>query len=236
MSENSNLRFIMYFVMFMLVSVALITFMPPELYISGYQGKEVYFPDDDVFDIWSVVPKEEAISGQLASGTILELDIPDTTQKAELVWNVLFSNQILVYHYKSENKYSFNREQLLPIVYKTNLLDNWEDAENGSFIVFTRYSASMDIEFEDWNGSRNDISLAWDDGLLNCTLYASADLSDTNQYIGAREIIFALVTFRLPSIYATINPLFGFIMSIFFFIPLAFISFTVILWIIHGMG
>ncbi len=89
---------------------------------------------------------------------------------------------------------------------------------------------------KDWNGSRNDIELAWDEGLMNCTLYASADLDDTNQYLGAREIIFALITFRLPSVYASINPLFGFIMSIFFFVPLAFISFTILMYILHGIG
>ena len=234
MSEGSNLKFVMYFVMFMLVSVALIAYMPTELYISGYQGKETLLPDD--FDIWSVVPKEEAISGQVTSGSLLTLNVPDSTQRVELAWNIFFANQIQVYHYKSENKYAYNRESLLPIVYKSTILNNWDDDVNGSLITFKRYTASADIEFEDWNGSRNDIALAWDEGLMNCTLYASADLDDANQYLGAREIIFALITFRLPSVYASINPLFGFIMSIFFFVPLAFISFTIIMYIIHGIG
>jgi len=234
MSESSNLKFIMYFVMFMLISVALIAYMPPQLYISGYQGKETILPEE--FDIWSLVPKYESLSGQLPTGGLLELNVPNSTQRVELAWNVFFANQIQVYHYKSENKYSFSRSILDPIVYKSHLLNNWDDNENGSLITFTKYGASADIEFKDWNGSRNDISLAWNEGLLNCTLYSSSDIDESNQYLGAREIIFALITFRLPSVYASINPLFGFIMSIFFFVPLAFISFTILMYILHGIG
>ena len=52
MASQSNLSLVISFTLLLLISVALITYMPEELYISGYSAKPMIIPEE--FDAWDI--------------------------------------------------------------------------------------------------------------------------------------------------------------------------------------
>lgn len=223
----------MVFITFMLTFAGLVTYMPSNLYKSGYQSQWYDIPTE--FDAWSLNPSDYGLSGQLLKTSFLELDFTpyfNTTQKVRLEWHILFANRIDVYSIQNQFMGSDLKDELEDIR-KSDLIDGWTSKENYSHIIIHDYARHFDFYFEDYNGSRNNIESAWNDGKLNVTCVAPSGYS-MKEYIGAREIIVSLLTFRLPSIFTTLHPLFGFVISIIFYIPIAFIFFYVMISLIHG--
>lgn len=231
---SSNLMSVIQFTLLLLISVALISYMPVEIYSSGYTAKPMIIPDE--FDAWDIESRAVYEEKQLvkAIGSQLIFQYLNTTQKYKVSWSYL-TNTIEVQHLRSESYFDFGITNLIPKTYGSTLQANWDAEQNASYVQYVSEKRSVDIIWEDYNGTRNDILSAYNDGILNCTLMMSAD-SFTSQKIGAREIVFALLSFRLPSIFANVHPLMGFLMSLFYYVPLAFITYMIVVWLLHGGG
>jgi len=226
---------IVLFVIFLITSMGLIAYMPTELYTSGYTGTRYTLPDE--FEAWTILPRDFSITKPLAYEGTTVYDFSDyfnTTQKFRVEYEYIFSENIVVKGMTSQIfDFGFMVYPLQPVVTKALLLSSWEPNENVSYIVVQDYSRIVELYIIDANGTRNDIEDAYDDGELNCTI-AIPTSYQTSEYIGARDIVVALITFRLPSVFANVNPIMGFVLSATLMIPLSFIFFAVIMWALHG--
>jgi len=215
--------------------MGLIAYMPTELYTSGYTGTRYTLPDE--FEAWTILPRDFSITKPLAYEGTTVYDFSDyfnTTQKFRVEYEYIFSENIVVKGMTSQIfDFGFMVYPLQPVVTKALLLSSWEPNENVSYIVVQDYSRIVELYIIDANGTRNDIEDAYDDGELNCTI-AIPTSYQTSEYIGARDIVVALITFRLPSVFANVNPIMGFVLSATLMIPLSFIFFAVIMWALHG--
>ena len=215
--------------------MGLIAYMPTELYTSGYTGTRYTLPDE--FNAWHILPRDFSITKPLVYEGTTVYDFSDyfnTTQKFRIEYEYIFSNNIVVKGITSQIfDFGFMVYPLQPVVTKALLLSSWEPTENVSYIVVQDYSRTVELYVIDANGTRNDIEDAYDDGELNCTI-AIPTSYQTSEYIGARDIVVALITFRLPSVFNNVNPIMGFVLSATLMIPLSFIFFAVIMWALHG--
>ena len=216
--------------------MGLIAYMPTELYTSGYTGTRYVLPDE--FEAWTNIPRDFSITKPLAFGGITVYDFSDyfnTTQKFRIEYEYVLSNNIVVKGLTSQIfDFGFMVYPLQPVVTKALLLSSWDSTENVSYIVVQDYSRITELYFIDANGTRNDIEDAYDDGELNCTVAVPTSFIEPSEYIGARDIVVALITFRLPSVFADVNPIMGFVLSATLMIPLSFIFFAIIMWALHG--
>lgn len=113
------------------------------------------------------------------------------------------------------------------------IIDNWDDNENASIVkVFDQMGYVM-VRIADWNTTRNNITASMDEDYLNVTI-AYLGVNSGMDEIDARDMILALLTFRLPSLYSDMSPLFGNFMSVFVYIPILMIVFTTLIKVIHG--
>ena len=215
--------------------MGLIAYMPTELYTSGYTGTRYTLPDE--FEAWTILPRDFSITKPLVYEGKTVYDFSDyfnTTQKFRVEYEYIFSENIIVKGMTSQIfDFGFMVYPLQPVVTKALLVSSWEPTENVSYVVVQDYSRIVELYIIDANGTRNDIEDAYDDGELNCTI-AIPTSYQTSEYIGARDIVVALITFRLPSVFNNVNPIMGFVLSATLMIPLSFIFFAVIMWALHG--
>jgi hypothetical protein len=216
--------------------MGLIAYMPDELYTSGYTGTRYTLPEE--FDAWSLLPRDYYIYKPLTYQGTTIYDFTsyfNTTQKFRVEYEWLFSNHIVVKGITSQiYDLGYMVYPLEPVITKSLLISNWEPTENVSYCVVQDYSRTVELYIIDANGTRNNIGDAYDAGELNCTVTIPTSYKQQEQNIGARDIVVALITFRLPSVFSSINPIMGFVLSATIMIPLSFIFFAVIMWALHG--
>jgi len=216
--------------------MGLIAFMPTELYTSGYTGTRYTLPDE--FESWTLLPRDFSITKPLAYNGITVYDFSDyynTTQKFRIEYEYIFSEHIIAKGITSQLfNIGFMLYPLQPVVTKALLVSSWDSLNNVSYVPVQDYSRIVELYFIDANGTRNNIEDAYDDGELNCTIAVPTAYKQQTEVIGARDIIIALITFRLPSVFVNVNPIMGFVLSATLMIPLSFIFFAVVMWALHG--
>jgi len=226
---------IILFVIFLITAMGLIEYMPIELYTSGYTGTRYTLPDE--FDAWTLLPRDYSITKPLTyeGNTLYDFsNYFNTTQKFRVEWKWVFSNELVFKGITSQvYDLGFFVYNLLPVVTKPLLVSNWDAQNNVSYIVLQDYKRTIEAYIFDANSTRNNIADAYDAGELNCTIAVPTPYQ-TSEYVGARDIIVALITFRLPSVFNTVNPIMGFVLSAMLMIPLSFIFFAIIMWALHG--
>ncbi len=215
---------------FLITFSFLISYMPEDLFTSGISPQYYNIPDE--FSAFDVLPKDTYEEKTLIYQDSTIYEFANTT--AIKINYCKFLNPDFITIWYSQTKwliYIYEQISLYPWIGKELLIANWIDDSNCSVV---KMNYLIETVFEDTNTTRNDIGLAFDSGELNCTVYLVS--KDTEDIIGARDIIFALLSFRLPSLYQDVHPLFAIILSIAIYIPLTFIVFSILMTILHGGG
>lgn len=223
------------FVIFLISWMGLISAMPSDLYESGYTSPGVIIPDE--FEAWDYYPQDIWIEKQLIKGGKVKYDFEtdyNLSQKYRIDWNTFISNEIQVRYARGLFlDFGVTYQTLLPFIDKTYLIAHFDYESNYTLMKYGPGPVNIICYFEDFNSTRNDIGLAYDAGELNCTISIPTSQEDKS-VIGAREIILALLTFRIPSVYKEVHPLLGFLMSLMVYVPVAFMFFAIGIKILHG--
>ncbi len=215
---------------FLIMFSFFIIYMPSDLYESGFTPKQYNIPDE--FSAFDIMPKDVYIEHTLnyQDSTVYEFN---DTQAIKINYCTFIEPNIISLWY-ARNKwiiYLYEPEYISPKITKPLLASNWIVSQNCSIV---KMDWLCECVFEDTNTTRNDIELAFDSGEMNCTVYFISEREEN--IIGARDIVFALLSFRLPSIYQDIHPLFAIFLSVIIYIPLTFIVFEILMRILHGGG
>jgi len=225
----------MFFVIFILTLSSLITYMPSQLYQTGYQGYKYYIPSE--FEAWENLPRDYSIEKQISSGGYKVYDFSkhyNTTQVFQVTWVTIFGNKIVVYDVTSQiQQLGIIKFPFDPKIDRTLLVDSWNNENNVSYITIRTNKWIAELYFEDYNDARNNIGASFDDGTLNCTVVVPS-IYPRSEHIGARELVVSILRFRLPQDFIGLNPMLGIIISCIFYVPLVFIFFNVIMIILHG--
>ncbi len=215
-------------VVFIATWMGLIMYMPNELYSSGYDYPYPNIPEE--FRAYDTLPSETELEKNLNKGSSTIYEFTEEKTAIKVTYDTIYWSDLIVLFY-SKTKfivYIYEEIPLYPPIDKVTLTNNWDSYNNISIVKMTYL---VDCKFEDANTSRNDIGLAFEDGNLNCTIYMKAKDSDI---IGAKEIVLSLLTFRIPSIYPSIHPLFGYLISVIIYVPIVFATFAIFIKILHG--
>lgn len=219
---------IIVFVSFLILFSFLIVYMPEELYTSGFTPQYYNLPEE--FSAFDVLPKDVYMEKTLTYEGSTVYEFNDTM--AIKINYCKFLNPDCITIWYSRTKwiiYIYEEISLYPWIDRNLLISNWINSNNCSVV---KMNYLIECVFEDTNISRNNIGTAFDNGELNCTVYLASE--NENNIVGARDIIFALLSFRLPSIYSDIHPMFAILLSVLIYVPLTFIVFSVMMKIIHG--
>ena len=227
------------FIMFVILSTALITYMPSEIYETGYQSPHYFIPNE--FDAWDYVDHDYYIEDTLNTGTKTLYDFSSAfneTLKVRAKWKYglfAYDDTIIFETITSQFLFGYFVGALEPVVNKQMLIANWDSDVNMSMVKIRNNKNSFEAYFKDTNVTRNEIDSSWEEGSLNCTISVPKGyLNYQQETLGAREIVFSILTFRLSSVYASVSPLLGFAIASIFYVPIAFIFYYLVVHFLHG--
>jgi hypothetical protein len=216
--------------------------LTPQVYLEGadYNPEDVFLPDS--FSAWTMIPRSTNITKDLnkypPNGQTEYSFYGDGNASAKILvrFNRLFDGQIQLFQLPNDgDSFGANKIIFVPSLSKGELIAGWDGNQNVSVIEFENLRGKLTGIFADQNATRNEINTAWDDGEIELTIMIPTDWEDDDD-LGAREIVIALLTFNLDSVFRDINPALGFLMSASLMVPLLFVFFTVIMWGLHGEG
>ena len=217
-------------VSFIVISSFFISYMPNEIYESGLTSS---YNIGNEFDAWKITAQGGiTLEHTLIKGGWVTYHIEETNLTSDFVvyWNWLFSNRIRIKRFILA---SSGEQNMNPYITKNMLIANWNPVFNSSTVRVSDNMGMLEGIFEDTNITRNDISLAWDDGEMNCTILL-ANAEPLRERIGAKELVYALLNFKVSNIYATIHPLLALMVSVIFYVPIILVFFAVTMWALHG--
>lgn len=126
----------------------------------------------------------------------------------------------------------------LPVLDKDDIVEAWDSVNNCSFFSMRSMKNVVGVFIYDTNMTRNDIDACWDEGSLQVELriYDGVDAveNDVRDLRDGWSLIRAVVSFRLDQEYEMASPIFGYFLSIMFYIPLIFLSLWGINVVVHG--
>jgi len=224
---------IVVFVLFIVSWVGILNFMPVELY-QPEVSQEYFIPDE--FDAWDLLPADYMLENTLNKGGTVVYDFSNyfnTTQKYRIRWNTFITTEIRVEGVASVFFDIGINTYLLEIIDKARLQTSWDNDANVSMVRTQDFRRKIDLYFEDTNTSRNDIGEAYDNNDLNCTIVVATQ-DQKGEYVSARDLVVALLTYRLPNVLTGVTPLLGFLLSSFIYVPMAFIFFSILVKLLHG--
>lgn len=220
-------------VSFIMIFITLAGAVPTVFYTSGV-GSDIVLPDE--FSAWSLSSNYTDIEHTLVYDSINIYDFRDASvsyHNIHLWWGSVLEPSGGIQAKRYVGGLNFFPSNLMPNVGAGELIGAWDSTENVSRIKLSDNRGYVIAEFEDLNTSRNGILAAFTDHELNCTITYYGDSSGAEQ-LGAKEIVFSLLGFKLPEIYTNIHPLVGAMISIIFYVPIAFLVFLTITELIHG--
>jgi hypothetical protein len=228
-------RTVVIWAMFLILTLGLVNMAPP-IFIDGvdYRPDSVHLPD--AFDAWAHLPGYETINLALVNGDFTDyiFDSLEVDARIRVLFNRFNESEIEIFTARADTTFwGYDSRPFDPVIGKNDLLAVWNPDENSSIIDFAHAKGRVTGIFVDTNATRNDIDQAFDDRELNCTIAITGDWADDDD-LGAREIVVALLTFNLDSVFRDINPVLGFMMSATIMIPTLFVFFSVIMWALHG--
>ncbi len=232
-------RTVVTWVMFLILSLGMIGFTP-SIFIGGseYNPTDVVLPDE--FNAWSQMPSYNSIIANLSKyppSADTEFDFYNeggSTINILVRWNMFFDGRMRVFATIPSNfSLGSNKIPMVPTLRKSDMVGAWNPTANASEIEFRSVRGMATGYFRDQNDTRNDIDQAWTDGEIEAEFVVASDW-ESDETLGAREIVIALLTFNLPSVFREIHPLLGFVMSATIMVPLMFIFFSVVMWGLHG--
>jgi len=226
-------------VVFLLTFMALVTYMPEELLNIGYSSTVGDLPEE--FKGWELLPADYYIDLQITTGSVVIYDFTDALNssfKVAVAWDHFYSPSgiSIIWNKKPENLYFPSYEYFDPNpIDNVTLLTYWNSQGNTSFIEMDSSTKHIDAEFIDPNGTRMDIDTAYGEGTLNCSIYVPTNY-DKGERVTARDIVTALLTFRLPSVLTATPPLFSFLITATIYVLMSFVFFAIIMQVFHGGG
>ena len=230
----SNKPMVISIIMFLVLFIGMIIYMPDDFINDDITQPDIVIPD--YFSAWMTLPRDISIEHTIEKES-LSVKYDFTSYVNQTLWFKV--DWIATLHFREFGyyilSYPFTREMNPTNVDLNYLLANWNPNYNASF--FSVYSEKFRLEclVEDYNGTRNNISSAWDDGYLNVTLAIPSGQS-YSESITAREMVFALLTFRLPSVLSSVSPLMGFMLSCCVYVPTAIVFYIVFVELVRGGG
>jgi len=222
--------------MFLVLTLGIINQCPDEFITgSAYNPRQVSIPDE--FTAWSLMPDHISLSRNLTKGSYTEYNFKDAYNvsiRIRVAFSRFLDDHMRLFSAKPDQifagayQYPFD-----PALYKNQLAAYWIEEQNASVVEYTNYIGKITGHFYDQNTSRNDIVTAWEDDEINCTITVPTEWEQDDD-LGAREIVIALLSFNLDSVFRDIDPFLGFFMSATIFIPLMYVFFSFVMWGIHG--
>lgn len=230
----SNFRHFVVTTGLILTFVGLIVYSDTEIWNSGYSPLEMELPDEfialNMMGIETGLNKSIAVNTDVIYDFKSELNI--TGHQWGIRWDYMFDGvelwsirNFLGMNYFSEFYNYWDKEQLS---------DAWDNDNNASLIDVDLYFRDLTLVFEDTNRTRNNIEDAYDDGSMYCTMVIPDRDETGDGYYSARDIVFSLLSFRLPSVFNDIHPLFAHMVSIIFYTQLAYLFFMLLTSLLHG--
>ena len=233
-------RSVVLWTIFLVLSLGLIGFTPGRFIGEiDYDPGTVSLPSE--FDAWSLLPEFTNMTQDLDkyppdARTTFDFSLyGNSTLKVEVQFNWLWVGKIQLYQLPTANLFFAYNIPFNPGLFKDDLIAGWDNENNVTLIEFTNPRGRITGTFRDQNDTRNNIGTAWDDGEIELTITVPHKWGEDND-LGAREVVLALLTFNLGSIFTSISPTMGFLMSASLMIPLMFVTFSVVMWALHGEG
>lgn len=229
-------RAVVAWTMFLVLTLGIINQCPAE-FIQGseYNPRQVSIPDE--FSAWTLMPDHISLSKNLTKGSYTDYNFKDAYNvsiRVRVGFNRFYDGLIKLASCKPDAIFAGSFQvPFTPTLTKNQLASYWSTEFNASFVEFTNLVGKIHGHFYDQNSTRNDIVTAWEDGEINCTLTVPVEWEEDDD-LGAREIIVALLSFNLDSVFRDIDPTLGFFMSATIFVPLMYVFFAFIMWGIHG--
>lgn len=229
-------RGVVIWAMFLILTLGLVN-MAPDMFIgdSEYNPDTVTLPDS--FTAWTQLPGYETITHNLTDGDFTDYFFNRTVDaRVRVIFNRFGDEEIEVFTARSDATFwGYDSRPFDPVLRQNDLVAVWNTVTNQSIIEFNHPKGRVTGIFTDANQTRNNITTAWNDRELTCTIAITGDWEDDDD-LGAREIVMALLTFNLDSVFRDINPVLGFFMSATIMIPTLFVFFSVVMWALHGEG
>jgi hypothetical protein len=220
--------------MFLILTLGLVN-ATPTIFFDGvdYDPNVVSLPS--TFEGWTQLPDYETLNLQLLDGSFTDYFFDLTVDvRMRVIFNRFNESKIEVFTARAQSLFwGYDSRPFEPVLTKSDVVGAFDSTTNVSIIEFVHARGRVTGIFADTNQTRNDIETAYDDRELNCTLAISGDWEDDDD-LGAREIVVALLSFNLGSVFTDINPILGFLMSASLMIPTLFVFFTVVMWALHG--
>lgn len=229
-------RTVVAWTMFIVLTLGLINLAPNE-FIEGtsFNPRQIEIPDQ--FDAWAVIPDHISLNHNLTKGSYTEYDFKaayNLSIRIRVSFNRFLDGRMKLFSAKPDQIFAgASQIPFVPVLTKNELAAHWNPDTNVSTIEYTNVIGKITGFYYDANTSRNDLISAWENDEINCTITVPTEW-ESDDDLGAREIVLALLTFNLDSVFRDIDPTLGFFMSATIFVPILFVFFTVIMWGIHG--
>lgn len=229
--KNSVLGIAMSMSMFLVIYSGMLLYMPSEI-VTGIDP--VDYQIQNTWDPWTLTSNMTYIEHTISQGSIVQYAFSSVSAEyhVHIVWDTWWGIEAI----RARKAVSL----LLPNWYSpditlSKLEGGWDPTINASKIKLSNDQGTIMCYFEDLNVTRNDIAAAWNDNIMNCTVAYGRESYEHDLWT-SKDLVFALLSFRLPTVFTNIDPLFAFIMSALFYVPLAYIVFGLLLAVVRGVS
>ncbi|MBA7490924.1 hypothetical protein ES702_01467 [subsurface metagenome] len=230
----SNFRHYVVTTGFIMMFVGLIIYSDSEVWNSGYTPFEMNLPDE--FVALNMIGTETGLNKTITEDTDTKYDFKDelniTNNRYGIRWGFT-GNWIELWELKKFFGNTYFSERIM-VWNKDDLINAWDSDNNASIIKVNILYKTITIIFEDTNRTRHNIADSYDDGTMYCTMIIPDRTNLDDGYFSARDIVFALLTFRLPDILADIHPLLSHMISLIIYIQLSYLFFMLLTTLLHG--
>lgn len=219
--------------------VGLIVYSDSEVWNSGYSPIEMNLPDE--FIALNMIGIETGLNKTINYSIVHPDHTVDYDFKEEL--NITGSRYAIRWGYVYNSLDIWEMKKFYGRTYyplwitgwmKEDLIDAWDSDNNASIITLDLYTKVIKLIFEDTNRTRNNIDDAWEDGTMFCTMIIPDRTNLDDGYFSARDIVFALLTFRLPSVLVDVHPLLSHSISLIIYTQLSYLFLMLLSVLLHG--
>jgi len=236
---SSNFRHYVVTTGFILMFVGLIVYSDNEIWNSGYTPIEMNLPNE--FIALNMIGVETGLNKTINYSTVnpdhtVDYDFKEeyniTANRWAIRWGHVYNSLDLwvMKDFYGRTYYPFWITGWM----KEDITDAWDSDNNASIIRLDLYTKVITLIFEDTNRTRHNIGEAWDDGTMFCTMIIPDRTNLDDGYFSARDMVFALLAFRLPDVLIGVHPLLAHMISIIFYTQLSYLFFMLLTSLLHG--
>lgn len=214
--------------------VGLIVYSDTEFWNTGYSPIEMHLPSE--FIALNLIGIETGLNKTITLSDDIPYDFKDelniTGNQYGIRWGYMWDAAELWSMKKFFGMIYY--PQFIDYFEKEDLINAWDADNNASIIKVELTFKYITLIFEDTNRTRNNIEDAYDDGIMFCTMIIPDRTNLDDGHFSARDIVFALLTFRLPSVLVDIHPFLAHMISIVIYTQLSYLFFMIITTFLHG--